>query len=85
MFQNGIISNLDLVLYLSSCEIDGLFDVEKDINLSIFQASEVYNNNNNDMIKANSLMVFEIKRGYQEKKLIKAMRKKFYSIKNNLQ
>ena len=67
-FKNGAISNLDLVIYLSSYEIDGLFDVEKDINLSIFQAPDIYNNKNEDLIKGDSLMVYEINSGDQEKK-----------------
>lgn len=63
MYKKGIISDLNIVLYVSSCQIDGLFNVIKDINLSVFQASEIYNNKNEDIIKPNSLMVFEIKSG----------------------
>ena len=61
-------------LYFStSCEIDGLFDVLEDIKISDFGVKELYSNYESNIIKKDSLIVYEIKSGNKERELLEKM------------
>ena len=61
-------------LYFStSCEIDGLFDVLEDIKISDFGVKELYSNYESNIIKKDSLIVYEIKSGNKERELLEQM------------
>lgn len=78
-------SNLKISLYSTSCEIDGLFEVQEDIHLNNFKVKEIYtNNNDNKIIKKDSLMVYEIKSGKQDVALIDQMYKRGHFINQYL-
>ena len=61
------------MLYASSCEIDGLFVAEDKIDLSSFKLKMTYSNCKDSYINPNSLIIYEIKSGNQEKKLVDQM------------
>ena len=69
-------TSIDIILYTSSCEIDGLFVAEDKIDLSSFQLKMTYSNCKDNYINRNSLIIYEIKSGNQEKKLIEQMEEK---------
>ena len=77
--------SLDLIIYESKCEIDGIFEVFNDIKLDEFKAENiVYANFSESIIKSKSLLIYEIKSGDQKKKLEKQMIKRAYFIINYL-
>ena len=66
-------TSIDIMLYASSCEIDGLFVTEDKIDLSSFQLKMTYSNCKDNYISPNSLIIYEIKSRNQEKKLVEQM------------
>ena len=64
---------IEIFIYSSSCEIDGLFEVSSDFDLGKYKVNNVYSNNENKIIKKNSILIYEIKSGFQEDKLINQM------------
>ena len=64
---------IEIFIYSSSCEIDGLFEVGTDFDLEEYKSKKVYSNNENKTIIKNSILIYEIKSGFQENKLIKQM------------
>ena len=64
---------IEIFIYSSSCEIDGLFEVCSDFDLEKYKVNKVYKNNENETIKKNSILIYEIKSGFQEDKLINQM------------
>ena len=68
--------SIDILLYESSCEIDGLFLTEDKLDLSSFKLNVSYSNLMENYIYPNSLMIYEIKSGNQEKKLVEQMKKR---------
>lgn len=74
-------SNYEVSLFSTSCEIDGLFDVLEDIKISDFGVNELYSNyDDNKIIKKDSLIVYEIKSGNKERKLLEQMLYKSHFI-----
>ena len=67
---------MDIFLYSSACVIDGLFVCQDKINLSKFKFKKIYANNNDNYITTDSLIVYEIKSGNPEIKLINQMKQK---------
>ena len=74
--------NLDLIIYSSACEVDGVFDVVSDIELSEYKTEIIYKNYFESNIKANSLLIYDIKSGKKQKNLLKQMKKRCHFIVN---
>ena len=72
--------DLDLIIYSSEVEIDGLFKVIDNIHLSEYKAESIYSNYSENEIKANSLLLYEIKSGDKFDKLISQMGKRCFFI-----
>ena len=72
--------DLDLIIYSSEAEIDGLFEVIDNIHLSEYKAESIYTNYSENEIKAKSLLLYEIKSGDKLDKLISQMGKRSYFI-----
>ena len=75
-FKDRYQSGTKIFIYRSSCEIDGLFYVEKKIDLSEFKLKKIFSNFNEQYINENSLLVYEIKSGDQENKLLEQMKRR---------
>ena len=71
---------IEIFIYSSSCEIDGLFEVCSDFDLEKYKVNKVYKNNENETIKKNSILIYEIKSGFQEDKLINQMYERGFFI-----
>ena len=80
LFNRDKRSFIDIFLYSSICQIDGLFNTEKDIDISDFKIRKSYSNFESDTIKANSLIVYEIKSGNREKDLVSQMSERGHFI-----
>ena len=72
-YKNGKETNLVVSFYIESCEIDGLFEIVKPINLSDFKLDKIFSSTSVNYIQENSIMVYEIKSGNQRIKLAKEM------------
>ena len=75
-FKDRYQSGTKIFIYRSSCEIDGLFYVEKKIDLSEFKLKKIFSNFNEQYINKDSLLVYEIKSGDQENKLLEQMKRR---------
>ena len=75
-FKDRYQSGTKIFIYRSSCEIDGLFYVEKKIDLSEFKLKKIFSNFNEQYINEDSLLVYEIKSGDQEDKLLAQMKRR---------
>ena len=75
-FKDRYQSGTKIFIYRSSCEIDGLFYVEKKIDLSEFKLKKIFSNFNEEYINEDSLLVYEIKSGDQEDKLLAQMKRR---------
>ena len=73
---------LYLILYSSSAEVDGVFDVLSNIELSEYKADIIYKNYIENNIKDNSLLIYEIKSGDKQMELINQMKKRCHFIVN---
>ena len=60
---------LSLIILSSEAEIDGFFDVIDQINLALYKAPTVFSNFEDNYIKPNSLLLYEIKSGDKPEKL----------------
>jgi len=76
---------LNLIIYSSKCEIDGLFEVLGDINISEFKAKLLYSNYSDVNIKSNSLLIYETKSGNKKIKLKNQILKRCNFIYNYLE
>lgn len=76
--------HLNLIIYSSKCEIDGLFEVLGDINISEFKAKLLYSNYTDGSIKSNSLLIYETKSGNKKIKLKNQILKRCNFIYNYL-
>ena len=83
-YKNGKETNLVISFYRESCEIDGLIEIVKPINLSDFKLDKIFSSTKDNFIQENSIMVYEIKSRNQKNKLAKEMLKKYYFIYNYL-
>ena len=83
-FNNNKKSKYQISLYSTKCEIDGLFESLDNIKLSSFGINEIYSNYSDKIIEKNSLIVYEIKSGKKEKKLINQMMKRCFFIQKYL-
>ena len=75
-FKDRYQSGTKIFIYRSSCEIDGLFYVEKKIDLSEFKLKKIFSNFNEQYINEDSLLVYEIESGDQENKLLEQMKRR---------
>ena len=75
-FKDRYQSGTKIFIYRSSCEIDGLFYVEKKIDLSEFKLKKIFSNFNDQYINEDSLLVYEIESGDQENKLLEQMKRR---------
>ena len=71
--NKGYKSDINLLLYETEVEVDGLFDILSDIKLSKFQAEILYSNNSDNILENNSLLVYEIKSGDKKEELVEQM------------
>ena len=76
---------IEIFIYSSSCEVDGLFEVESDFDIKKFQINKTYSNNNTSIISKNSIMIYEIKSGDQEIKLINQIYERGFFIYKYIQ
>ena len=76
---------IEIFIYSSSCEVDGLFEVESDFDIKKFQINKTYSNNNTSIISKNSIMIYEIKSGAQEIKLINQIYERGFFIYKYIQ
>ena len=84
IYKKGIATNLFISMYIDSVEIDGFFEITREINLIEFGADIIYSSTKNNHIESNSLMIYEIKSGNAKKKLLNQMKKSFHFIYNYL-
>ena len=84
IYKKGIATNLFISMYIDSVEIDGFFEITREINLIEFGADIIYSSTKNNYIESNSLMIYEIKSGNAKKKLLNQMKKSFHFIYNYL-
>ena len=83
-FFNDFSRNLELILFSSEAEVDGLFEILDDIQLQAFNAEIAYSNFLANYMISNSILIYEIKSGYQPEKLVKQMKKRCRFICNYL-
>ena len=75
---------LELIIYSSEVEVDGLFEIFENIQLNSFGADKIYSNFDENFMSSKSLLIYEIKSGDQLEDLKEQMSKKCHFICNYL-
>ena len=74
--SNGKNKTFELIIYSSEAEVDGFFEVLREIELSEYKALLTYKNFEETFINANSLLLYEIKSGNKPFELKEQMQKR---------
>ena len=83
-FFNDFERQLELIIFSSEVEVDGFFEIFGDIQLNSFGADYIYSNIEENCMRANSLLLYEIKSGDQLKKLKEQISERCHFICNYL-